>query len=90
MTDFGREKIAEAKANGQWNAPKGNAVSDEQIAALTALLKGHEPAYTNFLAMPPSVKKAYTGGYFSVKTEAGREKRLAWTIARLNENLRPM
>lgn len=90
MTDFGRKKIEEAKRNGQWNAPKPTAVTEEQIARLSALLEGHEPAFTNFQAMPPSVKKTYTRAYFDAKTDVGREKRLAWMVERLNQNLRPM
>lgn len=90
MTDYGREKIAAAKKNGQWEAPKAPAVSDEQVAALSGLLKEHEPAYTNFQAMSPSVKKTYTRAYFDAKTDAGRESRLAWMIDRLNKNLKPM
>lgn len=90
MTDFGREKIAEAKKNGQWDAPNSLAVSEEQIAALSDVLKGHEPAYTNFQAMPPSVKKTYTRAYFDAKTDAGRDSRLSWMIDRLDKNLKPM
>jgi len=90
MTDSGRAKIAEAKKNGQWNAPKSPEISDEQIAVLSDLLMKHEPAYTNFLAMSPSVKKTYTRAYFDAKTEAGRDSRLAWMIERLNKNLKPM
>lgn len=91
MTDFGREKIEEAKRSGQWDAPDPMVtVDDEQTARLAALLEGHEPAYTNFQAMPPSVKKTYTRAYLDAKTEAGREKRLAWLLDRLDRNLRPM
>lgn len=90
MTDFGREKIAEAKANGQWNAPKPADITEEQIAGLSALLEGHEPAYTNFQAMPPSVKRTYTRAWLDAKTDAGREKRFAWLTDRLNRNLKPM
>ncbi len=91
MTDFGRKKIAEAKRNGQWDASKPLAViTEEQIAGLSALLEGYEPAYTNFQAMPPSVKKTYTRAYLDAKTDAGREKRLAWMVDRLNRNLKPM
>ena len=57
---------------------------------MTDLLKGNEPAYTNFLVMPPSVKKTYTGAYWDAKTDAGRGKRLLWMIDRLNQNLKPM
>lgn len=90
MTDYGRMKIEEARENGQWDAPKPPAVTDEQTALLSDLLKKYEPAYTNFLAMSPSVKKTYTRAYFDAKTDAGRDKRLSWMIERLNKNLKPM
>ena len=91
MTDLGREKIREAKENGQWDAPDLMVtVAEEQVAQLAALLEGREPALTNFRAMPPSVRKTYARAYFDAKTEAGREKRLAWLVDRLNKNLRPM
>ena len=90
MTDFGRKKIEEAKKNGQWDAPKAMAVTEEQIAYLSALLEAYEPAFTNFRAMPLSVKKTYTRAYFDAKTDAGREKRIAWMVDRLNKNLKPM
>ena len=91
MTDLGREKIEEAKQNGQWDAPDPmKVVGEEQVAQLSALLEGREPAYTHFLAMPPSVKKTYARAYFDAKTDAGREKRLAWLVDRLDKNLRPM
>ena len=78
MTDFGRKKIDEAKKNGQWDAQNPLAIiTEEQIACLSALLEGYEPAYTNFHAMPPSVKKTYTRAYFDAKTAAGRQKRIA-------------
>lgn len=90
MTDHGRQKIEEAKRNGQWDAPGPAAVTEEQIAGVSALLEGHEPAWTNFQAMPLSVRKTYTRAYFDAKTDAGREKRLAWMVDRLNRNLKPM
>ncbi len=90
MTDFGRAKIEEAKQNGQWDAPKPAAVTEEQIDALLAVLEGHEPARTNFQAMSLSVKKTYARAYFDAKTDAGREKRIAWMVDRLNQNLKPM
>ena len=90
MTEYGTAKIREAEANGQWNASKPAAITDDDVAALSALLDGHEPALTNYTAMPPSVKKTYTRAYLDAKTDAGREKRLAWIIDRLDKNLRPM
>ena len=90
MTDFGRKKIEEAKKNGQWDAPKPGAVTEEQIASLSVLLEKYEPACTNFHATSLSVKKTYTRAYFDAKTDAGREKRIAWMVDRLNKNLKPM
>ena len=90
MTDYGKKKIEEARKNGQWDAPKTPAVTEEQIEILSAGLKEYEPAFTNFLAMPLSVKKTYTRAYLDAKTDAGREKRLLWIVERLNKNLKPM
>lgn len=90
MTDFGWNKIEEAKKNGQWGAPKSPEITEEQIVLLTERLKGIEPAYANFVAMSLSVKKTYTRAYLDAKTDIGREKRLAWIIDRLNKNLKPM
>lgn len=90
MTVFGRKKIEEAKRNGQWYAPGPAAVTEGQIARLSALLEGYEPAFANFQAMPLPVKKTYTRAYFDAKTDAGREKRIAWMVDRLNKNLKPM
>ncbi|MCI8959725.1 MAG: hypothetical protein HFG62_11485 [Lachnospiraceae bacterium] len=90
MTDFGRAKIEEARKNGQWDAPKPAAVTQEQIDQVGELLEGYEPAYTNFQAMSLSVKKTYTKAYLDAKTDAGREKRIAWMVERLNQNLKPM
>ena len=90
MTEFGRKKIEEAKRNGLWDAPDLMKVGEEGIAVLSALLKDYEPAYTNYQAMPLSVQKTYARAYFDAKTDAGREKRIAWIVDRLNKNLRPM
>jgi uncharacterized protein YdeI (YjbR/CyaY-like superfamily) len=90
MTDYGRAKIEEAKKNGQWDKPKATPESDEHIAVLYSILQEYEPAFTNFTAMSPSVKRTYTRAFLDAKTDAGREKRLAWIVDRLNKNLKPM
>lgn len=90
MTDYGRSKIEDAKKNGQWNVPKPVAITEEQIALVSGLLKEHETAYRNFESMSASVKKTYARAYLDAKTDEGREKRLTWMIERLNKNLKPM
>ena len=90
MTEFGRKRIEQAKKSGQWDAPPPGAITQEQIAFVAALLEGHEPARTNFQAMSLSVQKTYTRAYFDAKTQAGRERRMAWMVDRLDQNLKPM
>ena len=82
--------IEEARKNGQWDAPDLMRLTEEQIAFVSALLEGHEPAFSNFQAMPLSVRKTYARAYYDAKTDAGRERRIAWMVDRLNQNLRPM
>lgn len=90
LTDFGRAKIVTAKENGQWDKPQTTGITEEQLTGLLALLEGHELAYSNFLAMSPSVQKTYTRAYYDAKTAAGRASRLKWLIGRLDKNLKPM
>lgn len=90
MTPCGQAKITEAKGNGRWDAQTPAKITDEQISALATALEGHEPAYTNFLAMSPSVKRSYTGFYFDAKLEQTKITRLDKIIDRLNKNLKPM
>lgn len=90
MTLDGREKIEEAKRNGQWDAPKAAPITNREIAMVLEALKAYEPACTNFKAMSPSVKKTYAKAYFDAKTDDARTKRLSWMVERLNQNLKPM
>ncbi len=90
MTDSGRAKVEEAKADGRWDAPKASAITEVDIAHVAAILAPYGAAHANFLAMPPSVRKTYTRAYLDAKTDAGRKKRLDWMVDRLNRNLKPM
>lgn len=90
MTDCGRKKIEEAKNNGRWDAPDLMSVGESEVDVLVELIKGYEPAYSNFEAMPFSVKKTYARAYFDAKTDEGRARRIARILDRLNKNLRPM
>ncbi len=68
MTDFDRKKIEDAKKNDQWDAVNPLAViTEEQMAQLSVILESYEPTYTNFQAMPLSVKKTYTRAFLDAK-----------------------
>jgi len=91
MTEHGLKLVEAGKKSGALDkASKRPTVSSEQIAAFTSLIQGNEPAYTNFLKMPPSVQQTYTFGYLEAKQEETRKNRLNKIIGRLNENKKPM
>jgi len=91
MTDCGRSKIAAAKKNGYWDRPAGPVLSEEQQAAFDEMIRPHGAAYANYISMSPSVRRTYASSYFfGAKTEAGKAKRLAAVIERLELNLNPM
>ena len=90
MTEYGRNKMEEAKNNGQWNAPKALEITEKHILEVLNVLKEYELAYKNFQSMSPSVKKTYAKAYFDAKTDKGRKKRIDWMVDRLNKNLKPM
>lgn len=90
MHALGLARVQADRQAGRF-APKARTqITPEAIAAFEAKIKGHEPAYTNLMAMPPSVHKTYTGYSLDVKSEAAAQKRLEKIIDRLNRNLPPM
>jgi len=90
MTEYGISAIEQAKRYGTWDFAREAPVSDIQIEILTNALNGAEPALTNFMNMPLSVKRAYTTAYLDAKKEETRIRRLEKIIQRLNENKKPM
>jgi uncharacterized protein YdeI (YjbR/CyaY-like superfamily) len=90
MTGYGMGPIEEAKKSGEWLRPKKEPVAGEQIEILTKDLKGAEPALSNFMKMPLSVRRTYTAFYLDAKQEETRKNRLKKIIGRLNENKKPM
>lgn len=90
MTAAGLAAIAQAKARGCWETPQREPVTDAQVEVLVQALAGAEPALSNFLKMPPSVRRTYTALYLDAKKEDTRQARLRKIIERLNENKKPM
>jgi uncharacterized protein YdeI (YjbR/CyaY-like superfamily) len=90
MTESGERAVEAAKRNGMWDAPKRSPVTDEQIEEFTNKLTGISPAYENYIKMPPSVRRTYTGRYLSFKSEEARQRDFEKIVDRLNKNLKPM
>ncbi len=90
MMPSGEDAIKTAILNGQWSAAKSEQPSEEQTALLTEKLRGISPAFENFCAMSPSVRKIYARRYLSFKSETARERDFEKIVDRLNQNLKPM
>ena len=88
MTDLGEKAVQAAMKNGTWDAPKDNRITDEKIEASSDELLRISPADENFKNMSPSVRRTYTGRYFSFKTEEARQRDFEKIIDRLNKNLK--
>jgi uncharacterized protein YdeI (YjbR/CyaY-like superfamily) len=90
MDERGMQAIEAAKRNGAWDKPNRPVITGKDIENFKALLQEYDAAYQNYLSMPPSVQKSYTGLYLDAKSEATRKTRLARIVDRLNRNLKPM
>jgi len=90
MTASGEAAVEAAKKNGTWESAKGDPITETQILAFEKKLKTFSPAYENFKAMSPSVRRTYTGRHLSFKTEEARDRDFLKIVDRLNKNLKPM
>lgn len=90
MTELGEKAVETAKANGLWDAPKHDAITDEQVEEFAEKLAGISPAYENFNNMSRSIRFTYTKRYLSFKSEEARQRDFEKIVDRLNKNLKPM
>jgi len=91
MTEHGREKVKYAKENGFWDSSEKEELTDGHIEQFENMIKPYKLAYTNFMKMAKSARKAYAGSYFfGAKTEEGKQKRFNTIIECLKLNLNPM
>jgi uncharacterized protein YdeI (YjbR/CyaY-like superfamily) len=90
ITEAGENAIKNAVKNGRWDAARSEQPTDEHIESLTEKLRGISPAFENFCAMSPSVRKTYARRYLSFKSEEARERDFERIVDRLNKNMKPM
>lgn len=90
MTAAGHAAVVRARQSETWNRPKPAPISEAQVAVLVEALAGTGTALTNFLNMPPSVRRTYTAAYLDARKDDTRKRRLAKIIERLKENKKPM
>ena len=90
MTAAGHAAIARARRDGTWSRPQSAPISEAQVTVLAEALAGTGKALTNFLNMPPSVRRTYAALYLDAKKEDTRKRRLATIIERLKQNKKPM
>src|SRR4030042_1661089 len=90
MTEPGLAVIEEAKKSRNWDLPERKTATDDQVEILVEAINGVEPALSNFLKMPLSIRRTYTMFYLDARKEETRIRRLEKIIERLNENKGPM
>lgn len=90
MTDYGRAKIEESRRAGRFHPKARLEITEALVAEFLQKIEGTEPAYSNLLAMSPSVKRTYTGFSLEPKSDEAKNARLQKIIERLNNNLKPM
>lgn len=90
MAEPGLAAITEAKKSGNWDLPERETATDDQVEILIQAINGTEPALSNFLNMPLSIRRTYTMFYLDARKEETRIRRLKKIIERLNENKGPM
>lgn len=90
MAGPGLAAIEEAKKSGNWDLPERETATDDQVQILIEAINGTEPALSNFLNMPLSIRRTYTMFYLDAKKEETKVRRLEKIIERLNENKGPM
>lgn len=90
MAGPGLVAIEEAKKSGNWDLPERETATDDQVQIFIEAINGTEPALSNFLKMPLSVRRTYTMFYLDARKEETRVRRLEKILGRLNENKGPM
>jgi uncharacterized protein YdeI (YjbR/CyaY-like superfamily) len=90
MEGPGLAAIEEARKSGNWDLPERETATDDQVKIFIEAINGTEPALSNFLNMPLSIRRTYTMFYLDAKKEETRVRRLESIIGRLNENKGPM
>lgn len=90
MTPAGIEAIERARENGSLKNTSPVEMIGEQVSLFKKVIQPFEPAFTNLLAMSPSVQRTYARFYSDAKTDKTRESRLEKIVDRLNRNLKPM
>ena len=90
MEKPGLTAVDEAKKSGNWDLPERETATDDQVELFIKAINGVEPALSNLLNMPMSIRRTYTMFYLDAKKEETRIRRLEKIIGRLNENKGPM
>lgn len=84
MTEAGLQAVAEAQANGQWEA----AIRREQVdvipETLASALQQVEGGVDAYLALPPSRRKQIIYALESAKTDATEQRRVQQIVAELS------
>ncbi len=89
MEKAGQDVVAQAKLDGSWNSSSNSPISDAMLEQFTAVLRPYEPAFTNFLRLPPASQRTYAINYCTAKRADTRARRLAAIVEKLSADAVP-
>lgn len=89
MTQFGLDKIEEAKNNGKWEEDYTSKKVVEIPSDLTIELSKDMVAHRNFLNFADSYKNMYINWINSAKKEETRQRRIKEVVLRSSKNMKP-
>lgn len=89
MEKAGQDAVAQAKLDGSWNSSSNSPATDAMLEQFTAVLRPHEPAFSNFLRLPPASQRTYAINYCTAKREDTRARRLSSIVEKLSADAIP-
>lgn len=89
MEKAGQDAVAQAKLDGSWNSSSNSPATDAMLEQFTAALRPHEPAFSNFLRLPPASQRTYAINYCTAKREDTRARRLSSIVEKLSADAIP-
>ena len=89
MTEFGLEKINEAKQNGNWDNAYGSKEKQEIPKDLLSALSKNKIALNNFINFAQGYQNNYIYWINDAKKDETRKRRIAKVLERASENIKP-
>jgi len=89
MAKPGQDAVAQSRLDGSWDNSANAPVSDAMLEEFSAVLRPYEPAFSNFLRLPPASQRTYAINYCTAKRADTKARRLAAIVEKLSSDAIP-